>query len=84
MICQLIAWACSEEWWDQKFADSKQITGNLLEATPDVVEAPVQEDDEFLILATDGLWWDGCPLQFDSVDIHHSQAQRLSDDMGFI
>ena len=20
-----------------------------------------QEDDEFLILATDGLWWDGCP-----------------------
>ena len=47
---------CSEEWWDQEFADSKDITGNLLEATPDVVEAPVREDDEFLILATDGLW----------------------------
>ena len=47
---------CSEEWWDQKFADSRSITGNLLEATPDVVEAPVQGDDEFLILATDGLW----------------------------
>ena len=46
----------SEEWWDQEFADSKDITGNLLEATPDVVEAPVRDDDEFLILATDGLW----------------------------
>ncbi len=48
--------ACREEWWDQNFADSKRITGNLLVATPDVVEAAVRGDDEFLILATDGLW----------------------------
>ncbi|KAK9916403.1 hypothetical protein WJX75_002189 [Coccomyxa subellipsoidea] len=46
----------SEEWWDQAFADSKHLTEDLLVATPDVVEAPVLEDDEFLILATDGLW----------------------------
>jgi serine/threonine protein phosphatase PrpC len=32
------------------------LTGDLLVATPDVVEAPVLEDDEFLIVATDGLW----------------------------
>ena len=54
--CEWIFTICSEQWWDQKFADSKHITGNLLEATPDVVEAAVREDDEFLILATDGLW----------------------------
>ncbi|CAL5225273.1 g8068 [Coccomyxa viridis] len=61
----------SEEWWDQEFADSKDITGNLLEATPDVVEAPVREDDEFLILATDGLW--------DVVTSHEAVTMARSD-----
>jgi hypothetical protein len=45
-----------DEWWDQGFADAQHITGDLLVAQPDVIEAAVSEDDEFLILATDGLW----------------------------
>lgn len=48
--------ACSEEWCVQAVADSKHLTEDLLVATPNVVEAPVLEDGEFLIPATDDLW----------------------------
>ena len=45
-----------DEWWDADFAAGVHFTGDLLVAAPDVVEAALQEDDEFVVLATDGLW----------------------------
>jgi len=45
-----------EQWWDQGFADSVKFTGDPVVARPDVIEASVSEDDEFVILASDGLW----------------------------
>lgn len=49
--------ACGrEQWWDQGFADSVHFTADPVVAQPDVIETGVNEDDEFLILASDGLW----------------------------
>ncbi|KAL4422071.1 hypothetical protein ABPG77_001539 [Micractinium sp. CCAP 211/92] len=42
--------------WDQKFADSRRFTGNPVTAQPDVTELALQDDDEFVIVASDGLW----------------------------
>ena len=47
---------CRDKWWDAEFAAGVRFTGDLLVAVPDVIEAALQEDDEFLVLATDGLW----------------------------
>ncbi|KAK9823944.1 hypothetical protein WJX72_006570 [[Myrmecia] bisecta] len=45
-----------EKHWTQDFADSKHFTGDPVVALPDVTEMTLSEDDEFVILATDGLW----------------------------
>ena len=45
-----------EQWWDQGFADGIHFTADPVVARPDVIESGVNEDDEFVILATDGLW----------------------------
>lgn len=42
--------------WDQKFADSRRFTGDPVTAQPDVTELALQGDDEFVIVASDGLW----------------------------
>ena len=47
---------CRDEWWDADFAAGVHFTGDLLVAAPDVIESALQEDDEFVVLATDGLW----------------------------
>jgi hypothetical protein len=47
------------DYWDREFADSVNFIGDPVVATPDVLETAVQPDDEFLILATDGLWCAG-------------------------
>eukprot|EP00884_Botryococcus_braunii_P000320 jgi/Botrbrau1/10289/Bobra.0120s0011.1 len=44
------------EYWDQEFADSVNFTGIPSFPIPDVIETAVLPDDEFLILASDGLW----------------------------
>ena len=51
MLC-----AGRSQWWDQKFADSKHFTGDPVVATPDVTELDHNDADEFIVLATDGLW----------------------------
>ena len=48
---------CSCEFWDQKFADTITFTGDPVVAIPDVTEIAVGPDDEFVVLATDGLWY---------------------------
>lgn len=48
--------ACRAGAWDQKFADGIKFTGDPVVSTPDVTELVLTEDDEFLIVASDGLW----------------------------
>ena len=45
-----------EQWWDQGFADGIHFTADPVVARPDVIETGVNDGDEFVILATDGLW----------------------------
>ena len=42
--------------WDQKFADGIKFTADPVVSTPDVTELELTEEDEFLIVASDGLW----------------------------
>jgi protein phosphatase 1A len=50
------------KWWDQTFADGVTFTGDLVVASPAVSVTEVSEEagDEFVVVATDGLW---CGLQ---------------------
>lgn len=47
---------CRDEFWDQEFADSINFTGDPVIAVPDVTEITLKDEDEFVILASDGLW----------------------------
>jgi hypothetical protein len=53
----------SAEWWDQEFADSVKFSGDPVIATPAVSSIPISEEagDEFLVIATDGLWYAAQP-----------------------
>lgn len=44
------------EFWTQEFADSISFSGDPVVALPDVNELSHDEGDEFIVLATDGLW----------------------------
>lgn len=47
---------CRDEWWSQDFADKVHFTSDPVVACPDVTESEGHADDEFVVLATDGLW----------------------------
>jgi protein phosphatase 1A len=51
-------------WWDQNFANEKNITGDLVIATPAVSVTEVSEEagDEFVVVASDGLWCGACAI----------------------
>ncbi|XP_024187339.1 protein phosphatase 2C 57 [Rosa chinensis] len=42
--------------WTEKFVSRVQFSGNLVTASPDVYQASLGADSEFLVLASDGLW----------------------------
>ena len=42
--------------WDQEFVDSVSFRESPIVAAPDVTEIPLRADDEFLVIASDGLW----------------------------
>ena len=42
--------------WDETFASQVHFKSDPVVATPDVTEISLSEDDEFVIVATDGLW----------------------------
>jgi len=42
--------------WDHAFASSKSFTADAVISEPDVLEMATQSGDEFLVVATDGLW----------------------------
>ena len=44
-------------YWDEEFASSVSFSGDPVVATPDVCEVDGTDADEFLVLATDGLWY---------------------------
>ena len=48
---------CSTKQWTQEFADSIDFKTDPVVCTPDVTEIQLKEDDEFVIVASDGLWW---------------------------
>lgn len=52
------AWlpACRTNQWTQEFADGIKFTKDPVVSTPDVAEMELKEDDEFVIIASDGLW----------------------------
>lgn len=48
--------------WDQSFADKAKFSGDPVVCTPDVAAVAIQpEVDEFVVIATDGLW-DAMPV----------------------
>lgn len=46
----------TDGFWSQDFADGRHFSGDPVTVEPDVFELSLQENDEFLIVATDGLW----------------------------
>ena len=57
-LSTLLQAGIGEEWWDQEWADSVSFTGDPVVATPSVTQTAISEEagDEFLVVATDGLW----------------------------
>ena len=55
-------------FWDQAFSDNISFSGDPVVATPDVTEVCVGEEDEFVILATDGVWCGSMPPFRDKID----------------
>ncbi|KAK9810556.1 hypothetical protein WJX73_000453 [Symbiochloris irregularis] len=52
----MLAHGVEDDMWTQEFADSVHFTSDPVVALPDVTELDRDEDDEFIVLATDGLW----------------------------
>lgn len=57
-LATLLQAGVGEEWWDQEWADSTTFTGDPVIATPAVTQTEISAEagDEFLVMATDGLW----------------------------
>uniref|UniRef100_A0A061SL87 protein-serine/threonine phosphatase n=1 Tax=Tetraselmis sp. GSL018 TaxID=582737 RepID=A0A061SL87_9CHLO len=45
-----------EGYWSEDFASKVNFTGDPVIATPDVATVPLESHDEFIIIASDGLW----------------------------
>jgi len=52
----LLQTGVTREYWPQAFADAQKFTSNPVIVTPDATDTDLTEDDEFLVLSTDGLW----------------------------
>lgn len=54
---RLMEYGIEQEFWDREFAQKQKFTADPIIADPDVVKVALRpEDDEFLIIASDGLW----------------------------
>lgn len=42
--------------WTQKFISRVKFNGDLVTASPDIYQVPLESDAEFILLASDGLW----------------------------
>ena len=52
----MMMWHCREGLWEEKLLKKAEFKGDLVLCQPDVTELALGDGDEFLILATDGLW----------------------------
>lgn len=55
-VAHMVAWDRRLGQWDQEFVDSVSFRESPIVAAPDVTEMPLRPDDEFLVIASDGLW----------------------------
>eukprot|EP00873_Tetraselmis_striata_P000418 jgi/Tetstr1/420682/TSEL_011768.t1 len=53
---QMLQDGIRDGYWSQEFADSVKWSGDPVVATPDVSQIEITEEDEFMIIASDGLW----------------------------
>ncbi|GAB4822197.1 hypothetical protein N2152v2_009243 [Parachlorella kessleri] len=53
---QLLQRGVQDGLWDREFASSRQLTGDPVIVEPDLAAVTLEDEDEFLVLATDGLW----------------------------
>ena len=66
--------SCRCGFWNDEFAQSVDFTGDPVVATPDVTEIAIKDDDEFIILASDGLW--DVMSSKDAVDFARKDLQK--------
>jgi len=52
----LLFLACRTEQWSQEFADGVKFTKDPVVCDPDVTKIQLKDDDEFVLVASDGLW----------------------------
>ncbi|GFR41583.1 hypothetical protein Agub_g2304, partial [Astrephomene gubernaculifera] len=53
---RLLEMGVERGFWDSSFASQQRFSADPVVATPDVTETILSSDDEFLIVASDGLW----------------------------
>ncbi|XP_065877222.1 protein phosphatase 2C 57 isoform X2 [Euphorbia lathyris] len=53
---EMVQKGVEEGRWSEKFSSRVRFTGDLVTASPDVVQVSIGSDAEFLLLASDGLW----------------------------
>lgn len=52
----MLANGVENEWWDQAFANDIRFTADPVIVTPSVSTTQLTQEDEFIVVATDGLW----------------------------
>jgi len=52
----MLAWGEDEGFWNKAFSAKTKFTGDPVNCMPHVTEVQLAEEDEFVIVATDGLW----------------------------
>lgn len=55
-LTRLLQSGIEKGFWDSSFAEQQAFTADPVVVTPDVSETVLTPDDEFLIIASDGLW----------------------------
>ncbi|KAK6121814.1 hypothetical protein DH2020_044427 [Rehmannia glutinosa] len=53
---EMVKKGVKEGRWSEKFASRVQLKGDLVTASPDVLQVVLGSDAEFIVLASDGLW----------------------------
>ncbi|KDP45558.1 hypothetical protein JCGZ_18183 [Jatropha curcas] len=53
---EMVQKGVEEGRWSEKFSSRVRFNGDLVIASPDVFQVPLESDAEFIMLASDGLW----------------------------
>lgn len=75
-----------EKRWNDRFAAEKNVDGEWLIATPDTTSMLLQDEVEFIIVASDGLW--DSLKSADAVNFvrkrlkEHGDVQRATEEVG--